>query len=57
LEQTWNKAEPIIGGLSLGGRVDSGVLWAEQHIRLKRCREGAFIYNINDAFIGRALIR
>jgi FkbM family methyltransferase len=35
--------------------MDSGVLWAEQHIRLKRCREGAFIYNINDAFIGRAL--
>jgi hypothetical protein len=35
--------------------MDSGVLWAEQHIRLKRCREGAFIYNTNDAFIGRAL--
>jgi FkbM family methyltransferase len=35
--------------------MDSGVLWAEQYIRLKRCREGAFIYNINDAFIGRGL--
>jgi FkbM family methyltransferase len=35
--------------------MDRGVLWAEQHIRLKHCREGAFIYNINDAFIGRAL--
>ena len=35
--------------------MDSGVLWAEQHIRLKGCRDGAFIYNINDAFIGRAL--
>jgi FkbM family methyltransferase len=30
-------------------------LWAERHIRLKRCREGALIYNINDRYIGRAL--
>jgi FkbM family methyltransferase len=30
-------------------------LWAEYYIRLKRCRDGALIYNINDQFIGRAL--
>jgi FkbM family methyltransferase len=30
-------------------------LWAERHIRLKRCREGALIYNINDIYGGRAL--
>src|SRR6266436_8322830 len=53
--QTWNKAEPIVGSWRGATSMDSGVLWAEQHIRLKRCREGAFIYNINDAFIGRAL--
>ena len=35
--------------------MDSNTLWAKQHIRLKRCREGALIYNINDVFIGRAL--
>jgi hypothetical protein len=30
-------------------------LWEERHVRLKRCREGAMIYNANDRFIGRAL--
>jgi FkbM family methyltransferase len=30
-------------------------LWEEQHIRLKRCRDGLLMYNINDSFIGRAL--
>jgi len=30
-------------------------LWQEQHIRLKRCRDGALIYNINDTFVGRSL--
>ena len=35
--------------------MDTNALWAEQHVRLKRCREGALIYNINDMFIGRAL--
>ena len=35
--------------------MDNKLLWAERHIRLKRCREGALIYNINDRFIGRGL--
>jgi FkbM family methyltransferase len=35
--------------------LDHRALWSERHIRLKRCREGALIYNINDRFIGRAL--
>jgi FkbM family methyltransferase len=35
--------------------MDTNALWTEQHIRLKRCRDGAMIYNINDWFIGRAL--
>ena len=35
--------------------MDNKALWAQRHIRLKRCREGALIYNINDRFIGRAL--
>jgi FkbM family methyltransferase len=35
--------------------MDTKALWAEQHIRLKRCCEGAMIYNIHDRFIGRAL--
>src|SRR5216684_8160846 len=30
-------------------------LWDEWPIRLKRCREGAMLYNMNDKFIGRAL--
>ena len=39
------------GGIGLNNKT----LWAERHIRLKRCREGALIYNINDWYIGRAL--
>jgi hypothetical protein len=35
--------------------MDSKPLWTCEHIRLKRCREGAMIYNINDRYIGRAL--
>jgi FkbM family methyltransferase len=35
--------------------LDNKVLWAERHIRLKRCRDGALIYNINDRYIGHAL--
>ena len=35
--------------------MDNKALWAQRHIRLKRCREGALIYNINDWYIGRAL--
>jgi FkbM family methyltransferase len=35
--------------------MDTDARWAERHIRLKRCREGALIYNINDIYIGRAL--
>src|SRR6516225_7932523 len=34
--------------------MDTKALWAQQHIRLKRCREGAMIYMINDRYIGRA---
>jgi FkbM family methyltransferase len=30
-------------------------IWDQWPIRLKRCREGAMIYNINDNYIGRAL--
>ena len=30
-------------------------LWDKSPIRLKRCREGAMIYNVNDTWIGRAL--
>jgi hypothetical protein len=35
--------------------MDSKPLWADKHVRLKRCRDGALIYNINDYYIGRAL--
>jgi len=31
------------------------LLWAARHIRLKQCREGAFIYDINDVYIGQTL--
>ncbi|HEY7299470.1 MAG TPA: FkbM family methyltransferase [Xanthobacteraceae bacterium] len=31
------------------------VLWEQWPIRLKRCRQGAMLYNINDTYIGRAL--
>jgi FkbM family methyltransferase len=35
--------------------VDMKALWEARHVRLKRCRDGAMIYNVNDVFIGRAL--
>jgi FkbM family methyltransferase len=35
--------------------VDKGALWTCQHVRLKQCRDGALIYNINDFFAGRGL--
>jgi FkbM family methyltransferase len=35
--------------------MDSKLLWAARHIRLKWCREGAMIYIINDRWIGRGL--
>src|SRR5262249_57602641 len=35
--------------------MDIKPLWTCQHIRLKRCREGAMLYTINDTYIGRAL--
>jgi FkbM family methyltransferase len=30
-------------------------LWEQWPIRLKHCREGALLYNVNDVYIGRAL--
>src|SRR6266849_820213 len=30
-------------------------LWDQWPVRLKRCREGAMLYNINDEYIGRSL--
>jgi len=30
-------------------------LWEQWPIRVKRCREGAMIYNVNDEYIGRSL--
>src|SRR5437868_835956 len=44
----------------MNGRVmhkanDHDTLWEQWPIRLKRCREGAMLYNTNDTYIGRAL--
>jgi FkbM family methyltransferase len=39
----------------VGTLMDTKALWAEQNIRLKRCRDGAMMYMINDRYIGRAL--
>jgi FkbM family methyltransferase len=38
-----------------GTLMNTKALWTEQYIRLKRCRQGAMIYIINDQWIGRAL--
>ena len=30
-------------------------LLSQQHIRLKQCRHGAMLYNVNDTYVGRSL--
>jgi FkbM family methyltransferase len=40
-----------------GGDMDTDTLWECGTTRLRRCREGVLMYNINDRFIGQALDR